>query len=81
MLGVASELCQWALHFAPLLVLLLLLLTGRYPGERVLARLRRRNGTGRHRPPVRLRPRLELVLTDRFAGVWELAVRPPPLSA
>jgi len=70
------------LLFAPALVLALMLVLGRFPGERVVHRLRarRRAPAARSRPESVSLPRP--LLRVRQAGVtlaFSLAMRPPPL--
>src|SRR4051794_21818406 len=69
------------LHVAPVLLLVLLLVLGRYPGEQTLARC----AGAMRKPPSRSRarvltPRSYVRVMQRGGGLvaWALAKRPPP---
>lgn len=68
-------------QLAPALLLLALLLVGRYPGERVLVRYAARRAPALRRAPGRLprrRPRRSWVPAGALLG-RHMAVRPPPV--
>ena len=76
----ALGVCSGASHLAPVALLFLPLLFGRFPGERLLARsarsrpaLRRAPGCPPLAPRAVWRPR-------RLLLAWHLATRPPPVS-
>lgn len=67
-----------ALHLLPVLALVIPLVFGRYPGERLLLRLGRGRRTVRVRPARQCRPRSRQVCMPRRVVAWSLACRPPP---
>jgi hypothetical protein len=71
-------------HFGPALLLLAALASGLYPGEIVVARLRRRAPARRRRPAPFRRERRMAPRAFAFRArllAYHLAVRPPPVGA
>ena len=69
------------LYMAPWLALLLALVCGRYPGERVLARLRARRAVRRRAPVAIAAPRRAFwVVSGGLLLAHRLAARGPPLT-
>lgn len=71
------------LTFAPALVLMVAMLAGRYPGERLLSgHAKRRRGPWRSRARLALRPRTRATQLPRGGLLmgFAMAVRPPPLA-
>jgi hypothetical protein len=70
----------FAAAFAPLLVLVALLLAGRFPGERIIERLAQRRRGRRYPRPVSVSSRRPVPVVRRVgrAVAFALAVRPPP---
>lgn len=66
------------LHLMPLLALVIALILGRYPGERLLLRLRRGRRPRRAKPAPQCRPNSREVRMPRRVVAWSLACRPPP---
>lgn len=69
------------LHLLPLLALIVPLVLGRYPGERLLLRLVKGRRPHRAKPLAQCRPNSRQVRVPRRVIAWSLACRPPPAPA
>ena len=70
---------ELAAHVGPALLLLALLVGGRYPGEQTLRRFMKPRRVPRRRASITARPPRRLVLARRACFLAEhLATRPPP---
>ena len=70
---------ELAAHVGPALLLLALLVGGRYPGEQTLRRFMKPRRVPRRRASITARPPRRLVLARRACLLAEhLATRPPP---
>ena len=75
----AGGACELAAHLGPALLLLALLVGGRYPGEQTLRRFMKPRRVPRRRASITARPPRRLVLARRACLLAEhLATRPPP---